>query len=88
MQRCLCIGTVEGEKGFAKHVKQMRPRSRAAHGAMSLTGYATKQWEHGRYSDVHMREDLLDYGIILDTLETGGHLGEPAPRPRRRCARS
>ncbi len=42
-----------------------------AHGAMSLTGYATKQWEHGRYSDVHMRDDLLDYGIIIDTLETG-----------------
>lgn len=71
MQRCLCIGTVEGEKGYAQHVK--REASKIAHrfGAMSLTGYATKQWEHGRYSDVHMREDLLDYGLIIDTLETG-----------------
>jgi alkyldihydroxyacetonephosphate synthase len=27
-------------------------------------------WEHGRYTDPYMREDLLDYGIIIDTLET------------------
>ncbi len=71
MKRCLCIGTVEGEKGYTRHVK--KEVSKIAHraGAMSLTGYATRQWEHGRYSDVHMREDLLDYGIIIDTLETG-----------------
>ncbi len=71
MERCLCIGTVEGEKGFAKHVKKTASKIAHRFGAMSLTGYATKQWEHGRYSDVHMREDLLDYGIIIDTLETG-----------------
>jgi alkyldihydroxyacetonephosphate synthase len=70
-RRCLCIGTAEGEKSFAKNVKKQIARIARAHGAMSLTGYATRQWEHGRYSDVHMREDLLDFGIILDTLETG-----------------
>jgi len=71
MRRCLCIGTVEGEKRFARNVTKQVRRLARAHGAMSLTGYATKQWEHGRYSDVHMREDLLDYGIVVDTLETG-----------------
>jgi len=71
MRRSLCIGTVEGEKSFAANVKKQVRRIARAHGAMSLTGYATRQWEHGRYSDVHMREDLLDYGIIIDTLETG-----------------
>jgi len=71
LERCLCIGTVEGEKSFAVNVKKQLSRIARAHGAMSLTGYATKQWEHGRYSDVHMREDLLDYGVVLDTLETG-----------------
>ncbi len=71
MQRCLCIGTAEGERSFAANVKKQVSRIARAHGAMSLTSYATKQWEHGRYSDVHMREDLLDYGIIIDTLETG-----------------
>lgn len=71
MRRCLCIGTVEGEKGFAVNVRKQVRRIARTHGAMSLTGYATRQWEHGRYSDVHMREDLLDYGIVIDTLETG-----------------
>lgn len=71
MSRCLGIGTVEGEMGFARHVRKEALRIARRHGAMSLTGYATKQWEHGRYSDVHMREDLLDYGIVIDTLETG-----------------
>ena len=37
---------------------------------MSLTGYAEKQWEHGRYSDSFLREDILDFGMIIDTLET------------------
>jgi alkyldihydroxyacetonephosphate synthase len=71
MHRCLCIGTAEGERGQAQHVRRMALRVARAHGAMSLSGYATKQWERGRYSDVHMRDDLLDYGIIIDTLETG-----------------
>ncbi len=71
MERCLCIGTAEGERRFAEHVREMSLAIGRKHGAMSLTGYATKQWEHGRYSDVHMREDLLDYGILIDTLETG-----------------
>ena len=71
MRRSLCIGTVEGEINYARNVRKQVARIARAHGAMSLTGYATRQWEHGRYSDVHMREDLLDYGIIIDTLETG-----------------
>jgi alkyldihydroxyacetonephosphate synthase len=71
MERCLCIGTAEGEKGMAKHVKKMASKITKSHGAMSLTGYATKQWEHGRFSDFYMRDDLLDYGIVIDTLETG-----------------
>ena len=37
---------------------------------MTLTGLATKQWEHGRYSDIYVREDILDFGMVIDTLET------------------
>ena len=38
---------------------------------MYLTGYPTMKWEHGRYKDPYLREDLQDYGILTDTLETG-----------------
>ncbi len=71
MKRSLCIGTAEGEMGFARHVKKRVSRIAKDRGAVSLSGYAAKQWEKGRYSDVHVREDLLDYNIILDTLESG-----------------
>ena len=71
MKRCLCLGTVEGEKGFAKNVKSRIKKICANNGAMSLTGYATKMWEKTRYKEPYMREDLHDYGIIIDTLESG-----------------
>jgi alkyldihydroxyacetonephosphate synthase len=41
------------------------------HGAMYLTGYAARKWEKTRYTEPYMREDLGDYGILIDTLETG-----------------
>ena len=37
---------------------------------MYLTAYPVKKWEPGRYRDPYLREDLMDYGIIIDTLET------------------
>lgn len=70
MERCICLGTAEGEKGFARNVKNNIHKIAKRFGAMSLTGYPVKKWEHGRYLDPYMREDLGDYGIIIDTLET------------------
>ena len=37
---------------------------------MYLTGYPVKNWKHGRFQDPYMREDLQDFGIVTDTLET------------------
>ncbi len=71
MQRCLMMGTAEGERGYTKHVKRMIGKIAKKHGAMSLTGYAAKKWEHTRFKKPYMREDLQDYGIIIDTLESG-----------------
>ncbi|MGC9325466.1 MAG: FAD-binding oxidoreductase [Desulfomonilia bacterium] len=70
MERCLCLGNAEGEKGFTRHVKQQIQRIAKEHGAIYLTGYAAKKWEHTRYTEPYMREDLQDFGIIIDTLET------------------
>jgi alkyldihydroxyacetonephosphate synthase len=71
MERCLYIGNTEGETGFSRNVAKKVKRICKAHGAMSLGGYAAKRWEHGRYTDPYMREDLNDYGIMIDTLESG-----------------
>ena len=69
-KRCLCIGHTEGEKEFSSHVRKMVKKVCKKHGALYLTGYPVKKWRKGRYSDPYMREDLQDYGIISDTVET------------------
>ncbi len=71
MQRCLFIGTAEGEKGFTGNVKRQVKKICRRFGGLYITGYPVKQWEHGRYTDPYMREDLQDYDIMIDTLETG-----------------
>lgn len=71
MQRCLLLGNTEGEKNFAKNVKKQIKKICKKHCGMYLTGYPAKKWEPGRYKDPYLREDLHDFGIIIDTLETG-----------------
>lgn len=68
-QRCLLLGTSDGDPGLTRLVKRRIGQIARKHGAMSTTGYVTKRWEHGRFKDPYMREDLQDYGIIIDTLE-------------------
>ena len=69
-QRCLCMGTAEGQQAFAKNVKRQIHKICRRHGALPLTGIPVRRWEKTRYSEPLMRDDLQDYGIIIDTLET------------------
>ncbi len=69
-KRCLGIGMAEGEIGFAKNIKRNIKRICRRHGAMYISGMPMKNWEHGRYSDPYLREDLNDFGIVIDTLES------------------
>lgn len=70
MQRCLFIGSAEGEKYFTKNIKHQVKKICRKHGGMYITGLPTFMWEPGRYKDPYIREDLHDYGILIDTLET------------------
>jgi len=70
MERSLFLGSCEGEKNFAKNVKKQVKKICRRHGGMYITGLPTKMWEPGRYKDPYLREDLQDYGILIDTLET------------------
>ena len=71
MQRCLVLGQADGDADFTKLVKKKVRRISAKHGGFYLSGFPVKTWEKGRFEDPYMREDLNDYGIIIDTLETG-----------------
>lgn len=68
-ERCLLLGTADGEAGFSRHLARRIQRICRQHGAMWTTGLVQKSWEHGRFRDPYMREDLQDYGIMMDTLE-------------------
>jgi len=70
-KRSLMIGMADGEKNFAANIKKQVRKICRSRGAFYLTGYPVKNWEKGRYNDPYMREDLNDFGIIIDTLETG-----------------
>lgn len=68
-ERCLFLGFNNGHKSFTKNVKKQVHKICKKYGAMYTTGYVTKSWEHGRFRDPYMREDLQDFGIMTDTLE-------------------
>ena len=70
-QRCLLIGSTAGAASFSGNVKKQIKKVCKEFKGMYITGYAVNKWETGRYADPYMREDLQDYGIIIDTLESG-----------------
>ncbi len=71
MERCLMIGHTEGEASFSRGVYRSVKKICRHHRGMTLTGYPVRKWEKGKFADPYMREDLNDFGITIDTLETG-----------------
>lgn len=69
MERCLLLGHTDGDRGHGKLIHRKLRRICRRHGALYTTGYVTKLWEKGRFRDPYLREDLMDFGIVLDTLE-------------------
>jgi len=67
--RCLLLGTAEGDADFTRCVEKKVHQIAKAYGAISTTGIVTFAWEHGRFKDPYLREDLQDFGVIIDTLE-------------------
>ena len=39
------------------------------HGGIPMTGYVCKGWEKGRFNDPYLRDTLMDFGFMIDTLE-------------------
>lgn len=69
MERCLFLGFTDGETKFTKNIKKQLHKICKKYGAMYLTSYPTKHWEKGRFNDPYLREALVDYGIMIDTME-------------------
>lgn len=70
MQKCLLLGHTDGEKAFSCNVNRQIRRICRKHGAFNLSfAPVTQNWEKSRFRDPYMREDLEDFGILIDTLE-------------------
>ncbi|MBW2408388.1 MAG: FAD-binding oxidoreductase [Deltaproteobacteria bacterium] len=69
-KRCICVGQAEGSLSYAKNVKKNIKKVCRLKKGMYISGYPMKNWEQGRYADPYMREDLDDFGIMVDTLES------------------
>jgi alkyldihydroxyacetonephosphate synthase len=71
MQRCICMGTVEGDPDYTRLVSRKLKKIARRHGAINLGSDGVKTWEKTRFLEPYMRDDLNDYGIVLDTVEAG-----------------
>ena len=70
MEKCLLLGHTDGERGFSANIDRKIRRICLKHGAFELSfAGVTKNWEKGRFRDPYMREDLQDFGVLIDTLE-------------------
>lgn len=67
--RCLLLGSTEGEPGFARNLARRIGRICRRAGALPAGGLPVRAWERGRFLDPYLRDDLLDLGIRVDTLE-------------------
>ena len=68
-EMCLYLGFTNGEKGFSKNCARNVHRVCKKYGGVSLTGFVTRAWEKGRFSDPYLRDTMHDFGIITDTME-------------------
>ena len=68
-RRCLLLGTVDGDRGYTALVERRLRQVCKDHGAVYATGLIARKWEQGRFKDPYMRDDLQDFGVLVDTLE-------------------
>lgn len=69
MERCLFLGFTDGEKGFSKNVAKNINKIALKHGGMPMTGFVCKSWEKGRFNDPYLRDSMMDFSVVTDTLE-------------------
>lgn len=69
MQRCLMLGFNDGDIGLQKLINRRLHKIVKKYGAMRLPSKVTSEWEKGRFNDPYMRDNIQDFGVIIDTLE-------------------
>ncbi|GIK78040.1 MAG: alkyldihydroxyacetonephosphate synthase [Actinomycetes bacterium] len=67
---CMLIVGWEGERDAVERRRQLTTGMLRARGAVPLGASAGESWERGRFEGPHLRDVLIDHGILVETLET------------------
>jgi alkyldihydroxyacetonephosphate synthase len=67
---CIIVCGWEGEREAVERRRALAARGLRAGGAATLSGAAGRAWERGRYQGPYLRDELLDLGYLVETLET------------------
>jgi alkyldihydroxyacetonephosphate synthase len=67
---CLLICGWEGAAEAVRRRRAVAARVLRAGGAVPLGTRAGRSWERGRYDGPYLRDELLDAGVMVETLET------------------
>jgi alkyldihydroxyacetonephosphate synthase len=76
---CLMICGWEGDRDSVERRRAVSTRILRSGGAVSLGGSPGRAWERGRFDGPYYRDELLDHGYLIETLEsahTWSRLGE------------
>ncbi len=68
--RAMAIFGWEGDEKLARARRHLALRVIKAAGGVSAGTKAGDAWEHGRFGAPYLRDDLLDAGVLVETLET------------------
>ncbi len=69
-KKCLLLGTTDGNTAYTKMVNRQIRKIFRKYKPFDLSLFNVAQrWEKDRFRDPYLREDLVDYGIVIDTLE-------------------
>ena len=67
---CLIIVGWEGEREAVRRRRSLAGRRLRAGGAAALGSRAGNSWARSRYDGPYLRDELLDLGVLVETLET------------------
>ena len=67
---CLMICGWEGERGSVRRRRSLARRRLRRGGAVPLGASAGRSWERSRYTGPYLRDELMNLGVMVETLET------------------
>jgi len=70
MRRAVFLTVFEGSKEYVKKAKKRVKKIALRHKGLPAGGSYSKKWFEDRFEHPHLRDSLLDKGLIVDTLET------------------